>query len=164
MGSGFDEMTELSHPRLEARHLASGALTREQHRDRELLREALARAASAASTTSGGTSTCSTASTCASTSLESIDANSHDRRVRRRLRLHRRRLRPLSEGKISLFDWGFTRSDATYDVASAWRGAFFRLDAHLDRFFASLAKLRMRSRTRATRCARSCTAAFAPAA
>src|SRR6476646_8676096 len=51
--------------------------------------------------------------------------------------------RPLSEGKISLFDWGFTRSDATYDVASVWRGAFFRLDDHLDRFFASLAKLRM---------------------
>ena len=51
--------------------------------------------------------------------------------------------RPLSEGKVSLFDWGFTRSDATYDVASVWRGAFFRLDDHLDRFFASLAKLRM---------------------
>src|SRR5678816_2721214 len=51
--------------------------------------------------------------------------------------------RPLSEGKVSLFDWGFTRSDATYDVASVWHGAFFRLDDHLDRFFASLAKLRM---------------------
>ena len=50
---------------------------------------------------------------------------------------------PLSEAKISLFDWGFTRSDATYDVASTWQGAFFRLDAHLDRFFASLAKMRM---------------------
>lgn len=50
---------------------------------------------------------------------------------------------PLSEAKVSLFDWGFTRSDATYDVASAWKGAFFRLDDHLDRFFASLAKLRM---------------------
>jgi branched-chain amino acid aminotransferase len=50
---------------------------------------------------------------------------------------------PLSEAKISLFDWGFTRSDATYDVASVWKGAFFRLDDHLDRFFASLAKLRL---------------------
>lgn len=49
---------------------------------------------------------------------------------------------PLSEAKVSLFDWGFTRSDATYDVASVWNGAFFRLDDHLDRFFASLAKLR----------------------
>jgi D-alanyl-D-alanine dipeptidase len=42
MGSGFDEMIELSHPRLEARHLASGALTPAQHRARELLRDALA--------------------------------------------------------------------------------------------------------------------------
>jgi branched-chain amino acid aminotransferase len=51
--------------------------------------------------------------------------------------------KPLSEAKISLFDWGFTRSDATYDVASVWKGAFFRLDEHLDRFFASMKKLRM---------------------
>ena len=42
MGSGFDEMIELSHPRLEARHLASGALTPAQHRARGLLRDALA--------------------------------------------------------------------------------------------------------------------------
>ena len=51
---------------------------------------------------------------------------------------------PTSEAKISLFDWGFTRSDATYDVASVWHGAFFRLNDHLDRFFASLAKLRLK--------------------
>src|SRR5437763_4981349 len=51
--------------------------------------------------------------------------------------------RPLSEAKISMFDWGFTRSDATYDVASVWDGAFFRLDDHLDRFFSSMRKLRM---------------------
>lgn len=50
---------------------------------------------------------------------------------------------PLSEAKVSLFDWGFTRSDATYDVASVWQGAFFRLDVHMDRFFASLDKLRL---------------------
>jgi branched-chain amino acid aminotransferase len=51
--------------------------------------------------------------------------------------------KPLAEAKLSLFDWGFTRSDATYDVASVWKGAFFRLDDHLDRFFASMTKLRM---------------------
>lgn len=51
---------------------------------------------------------------------------------------------PPEEAKVSLFDWGFTRSDATYDVASAWEGAFFRLDDHLDRFFASLEKLRLK--------------------
>jgi branched-chain amino acid aminotransferase len=48
-----------------------------------------------------------------------------------------------ADAKISLFDWGFTRSDATYDVASVWQGAFFRLDTHMDRFFASLAKMHL---------------------
>lgn len=38
MGSGFDEMDELSHPKLEAEHLASGALTAPQVANRELLR------------------------------------------------------------------------------------------------------------------------------
>ncbi len=41
MGTGFDEMTELSHPQLDARHLASGELTLAQHRNRELLRGTL---------------------------------------------------------------------------------------------------------------------------
>jgi D-alanyl-D-alanine dipeptidase len=43
MGSGFDEMTAMSHPRLEAQHLASGTLTPEQLRNRELLRNVLSR-------------------------------------------------------------------------------------------------------------------------
>jgi zinc D-Ala-D-Ala dipeptidase len=41
MGSGFDEMTELSHPKLEAWHLTMGALKPEQLRNRELLRSTL---------------------------------------------------------------------------------------------------------------------------
>jgi len=41
MGTAFDEMTELSHPDLEQRHRASGALTSAQHGHRELLRGAL---------------------------------------------------------------------------------------------------------------------------
>lgn len=47
------------------------------------------------------------------------------------------------DAKISLFDWGFLHGDATYDVAHVWRGKFFRLDDHLDRFFASCARLRL---------------------
>lgn len=43
MGSGFDEMTELSHPLLEEAHLASGRLSREQRGNRELLRSVLLR-------------------------------------------------------------------------------------------------------------------------
>lgn len=50
---------------------------------------------------------------------------------------------PLSEAKISMFDWGFTRSDVTYDVATTWRGSFFRLDTHMDRFFRSLQKMHL---------------------
>ena len=43
MGTGYDEMRELSHPRLDAHHLATGELTPAQHRHRELLREVLVR-------------------------------------------------------------------------------------------------------------------------
>ena len=42
---------------------------------------------------------------------------------------------PIAEAKISLLDWGFLHSDATYDVAHVWKGKFFRLDDHLERFF-----------------------------
>ena len=41
MGSGFDEMTERSHPRLEPKFLASGELTPAQQANRELLRRAV---------------------------------------------------------------------------------------------------------------------------
>jgi branched-chain amino acid aminotransferase len=50
---------------------------------------------------------------------------------------------PISEAKISVFDWGLTRSDITYDVVHVWDGSFFRLDDYLDRFMTSMAKLRM---------------------
>lgn len=47
------------------------------------------------------------------------------------------------DAKISIFDWGFLHSDATYDVAHVWQGKFFRLDDHIDRFFASMDRLRL---------------------
>ena len=50
---------------------------------------------------------------------------------------------PVSEAKISVFDWGLTRSDITYDVVHVWDGAFFRLEDYLDRFMTSMAKLRL---------------------
>ena len=49
----------------------------------------------------------------------------------------------LSEAKIPVLDWGFLRSDATYDVVHVWKRHFFRLDKHIDRFFESTEKLRM---------------------
>jgi branched-chain amino acid aminotransferase len=50
---------------------------------------------------------------------------------------------PPSEARMSIFDWGFLHSDATYDVAHVWQGKFFRLDDHLDRFFASMGRLHL---------------------
>jgi branched-chain amino acid aminotransferase len=50
---------------------------------------------------------------------------------------------PVDEAAIPVLDWGFLHSDATYDVAHVWRGRFFRLDDHLERFFASMAALRL---------------------
>jgi len=43
MGSGYDEMTEMSHPKLEAEHLVKGKLSPAQVRNRDLLRSALFR-------------------------------------------------------------------------------------------------------------------------
>lgn len=48
-----------------------------------------------------------------------------------------------SEARLSILDWGFTRSDVTYDVAHVRDGGFFRLDDHLDRFERSLAACRL---------------------
>ncbi|TSE04512.1 branched-chain amino acid transferase [Mesorhizobium intechi] len=50
---------------------------------------------------------------------------------------------PMSQAKVSVLDWGFLHSDATYDTVHVWNGRFFRLDLHLDRFFRGLEKLRM---------------------
>jgi branched-chain amino acid aminotransferase len=50
---------------------------------------------------------------------------------------------PIGEASIPMTDWGFLRSDATYDVVTVWDGAFFRLDAHLDRFFRSCKRWRL---------------------
>lgn len=49
----------------------------------------------------------------------------------------------IADGKVPLLDWGFLRSDATYDVVTAWKGNFFRLNDHLDRFERSIGKLHM---------------------
>jgi branched-chain amino acid aminotransferase len=53
------------------------------------------------------------------------------------------RIIPISEASIGVTDWGLTHSDITYDVVPVWGGAFFRLPDYLDRFFASVAAVRM---------------------
>ena len=49
---------------------------------------------------------------------------------------------PIGEASIPLMDWGFTRGDACQDTVSVRKGAFFRLQDHLDRFEQSCARLR----------------------
>jgi branched-chain amino acid aminotransferase len=50
---------------------------------------------------------------------------------------------PVAEASISVLDWGFTRSDAVYDVVHVFRGGFFRLEDHLDRFTNSMRARRL---------------------
>jgi branched-chain amino acid aminotransferase len=50
---------------------------------------------------------------------------------------------PIAEARVPILDWGFLRSDCTYDVVHVWGGRFFRLDHHLDRFERSAAGLRL---------------------
>ncbi len=50
---------------------------------------------------------------------------------------------PIAEARLPVLDWGFTRSDVTSDVVHVWKGSFFRLDDHLERFLRSCEKLRL---------------------
>lgn len=50
---------------------------------------------------------------------------------------------PLGEAAIPLLDPGFTRGDAVYDTTSVWKGNFFRLDDHVERFFRSCQRARL---------------------
>jgi branched-chain amino acid aminotransferase len=51
---------------------------------------------------------------------------------------------PADEARISVFDLGFSRSDVVYDVVSTWKGMFFRLNDHIDRFLHSCDGIRIR--------------------
>ena len=48
----------------------------------------------------------------------------------------------IGEAAIPITDWGYRRSDVTYDVVGVWDGAFFRLDDHIRRFRRSMEKFR----------------------
>ena len=50
---------------------------------------------------------------------------------------------PLDEARIPVRDLGLMYADMTYDVVHTWRGGFFRLEDHLDRFCASMEGLRL---------------------
>ena len=50
---------------------------------------------------------------------------------------------PIRDARLSVLDWGLIRSDCTYDVVHVWNGAFFMLDAHIERFIRSCETLRL---------------------
>lgn len=50
---------------------------------------------------------------------------------------------PIHQARIPVLDLGFLHSDATYDVVHVWKGCFFRLEDHLDRFERSVAQLHL---------------------
>jgi len=49
---------------------------------------------------------------------------------------------PFSELRIPVTDMGFQLADMCYDAVHVWKGRFFRLDDHLDRFLEGLRKRR----------------------
>lgn len=51
---------------------------------------------------------------------------------------------PIAEARIPITDWGFLRSDATYDVVHVWKRRFFRLDDHIARFRRNIGRLSMK--------------------
>ncbi len=55
------------------------------------------------------------------------------------------RFLPAEQASIPLLDWGFLRSDVTYDTVHVWKGRFFRLEDHFERFERSMAALRLTS-------------------
>ena len=48
------------------------------------------------------------------------------------------RYMPIGDAAIPITDWGYRRSDVTYDVVGVRHGSFFRLDDHVRRFRASM--------------------------
>lgn len=53
------------------------------------------------------------------------------------------RFMPIAQAAIPITDWGYRRSDVTYDVVGVRDGAFFRLDDHVRRFRASMETFRL---------------------
>ena len=50
---------------------------------------------------------------------------------------------PIEDAGVPIMDVGFSKSDCTYDVVATWKGKFFKLDEHLDRFEENWKKLNL---------------------
>ena len=51
---------------------------------------------------------------------------------------------PIEDAGVPIMDVGFSKSDCTYDVVATWKGKFFKLNEHLDRFEESWKKLKLK--------------------
>ena len=51
---------------------------------------------------------------------------------------------PIEDAGVPIMDVGFSKSDCTYDVVATWKGKFFKLDEHLDRFEKNWKKLKLK--------------------
>jgi branched-chain amino acid aminotransferase len=56
------------------------------------------------------------------------------------------RYMPIAQAAIPITDWGYRRSDVTYDVVGVWESNFFRLEDHIRRFRSSMRKFRFEPR------------------
>lgn len=61
------------------------------------------------------------------------------------------RLVPEEEARVSVFDHGLLYGDGVFEGLRSYSGRVFRLDAHLDRLWASTVRSAWRSRCRRTR-------------
>ena len=49
----------------------------------------------------------------------------------------------INTAAVPITDFGFSRSDCTYDVVGVWDGKFFRIDDHVERFKRSCESIRL---------------------
>lgn len=49
----------------------------------------------------------------------------------------------INSAAVPITDFGFSRSDCTYDVVAVWDGKFFRIDDHIERFKRSCESIRL---------------------
>ena len=49
----------------------------------------------------------------------------------------------INNASVPITDFGFSRSDCTYDVVAVWDGKFFRIDDHIERFKNSCTSIKL---------------------
>ena len=80
-----------------------------------------------------------------STTIEKITARAHEqKKFKNGCAWINNHYLPIEDAGVPIMDVGFSKSDCTYDVVATWKGKFFKLDEHLDRFEENWKKLRLK--------------------